>query len=319
MEDQPTLERPSSAAAEIVPTSGAAGIRGLAAAPRGAQFASDGHLARVNGRYAMKKLAWLERYIGPALNATKSKPSTHYVDMFAGPGLNIEKGSPNEFAGSPMIAAQARSAKSGIVFDTVDAYNLDPWAHSALAARLASPTAARRATATLGDGVALATAHLASLNPYSYALVTLDIENPSQLPWSALTDLRAAAPRSTDAYILLPVGMAWLRLFPYNDTLREENAHVLTNMFGDESWRAALPRRRSNARLHRIEFVTAIVDAYVTRLQTLWTDVTHAVRVTRRGNQMLYYMVLATSNTTATKLARWAAEPRHDSVQGQLL
>jgi three-Cys-motif partner protein len=285
--------------------------------------ASDGHLARTNGLYARQKLAFLQRYLPVALQATAKKNSRHFIDVFAGPGRNITRATNIEFDGSPIIAAKARATHGQWPFDTIDAYNVDDWAHQALHARFAanasngSPTH----TAHLGDGLALAAARLQQLERGSYAMMTLDIENPNQLPWSAIDVLRQSAPRSTDAYLLLPVGMALVRMLPYDNDALLPNVTALNAFFGDASWAKAMTSRTSDTRRKKNETVRAVVEAYLLRLRTLWQFATPVCRVTRQvnQNQMLYYMLLATDHPAGERLARWASEARHETPQIPLL
>jgi three-Cys-motif partner protein len=287
--------------------------------PKGARLAADGFFARENGLYARKKLDFLKRYLPLALQATKRKPTRHYVDVFAGPGWNIAKGNETEFEGSPIIAANAREVDGSRPFQTVDAYNIDPWAHAALRSRLASPTACPYTIAHLGNGLTLAEARLRDFERHAYALITLDIENPNQLPWTAIRALRDAAPRSTDGYILLPVGMGIVRMLPYSNELLEPNVESLDSFFGDDSWRTAYKNRTGDGRRKRQETARAVIDTYLIRLRTLWKFATPVCRVTKAGNQMLYYMILVTDHAAGDRLAKWASDDRHNDLQIALI
>jgi three-Cys-motif partner protein len=269
--------------------------------------ASDGQLARVNGLYAEQKIAFLRHYLPAALIATTRKPSRHYIDVFGGPGRNITANGKHEFEGSPIVAAQAQAGPKGSPFETVDVFNIEPWSHDALVARFAAQSVRPQLTAHLGDGLTGTLARLGELPRRSYVMLGIDIEKGSDLPWTALQAIRAATPASTDAYLLFPVGMGLIRQISYRPDLWEQQARTMNEFFGDESWRAALDFRQSDSARNKRAAMQALTTAYLRRLKTLWDYPLMVRRVTLHTRQMLYYMILATSNPTAEKIATWEA------------
>lgn len=278
--------------------------------PRLLTSPTDGELSRRSALYPRQKLSFLREFLPAALTATKKKPSRHYVDLFAGPGRSITA-TQIEFDGSPLIAAQSKG-RSGDIFETVDAFNLDPQCHGALSARFAAARDLRtpQAVAHLGNGLVDGVALLRQLPRLGYAFVFIDIEKPMDLAWEDVVRIRRAAPTSTDAYLLFPDGMALTRMLPYDLDEVEKQAPNLDRFFGCDAWREAVAFRRTDAHHNRQRVIEVLGQAYLAQLRTLWSYPTPVRRIQQDGrSNLLYRMLYATSHPAGDSIAKWTIKP----------
>lgn len=270
---------------------------------------------RRNGRYAQEKLSFLNRFLPPALRATKSKLTRCYIDLFAAQGrFRDECGVVHD--GSALRALTIGGAETGgVSFTDAALINLDPAHHAVLKANVRQADTEGRLALPLdcvsfinADANAVITSVLSRLHRKSYIFVFADPESPNQLPWTTIEALRAQGHESIDLYVLFPLHMAVVRMVAWDPTKLEPNAAALTRFFGTDEWRDLVSRRRTDKDGKRL--LADLEDLYVRRLQELGWKHTGRVRQIRRcGEHKLYNMLFATSHPVGAALAEWEAKP----------
>lgn len=270
---------------------------------------------RRNGRYAQEKLSFLNRFLPPALQATKSKLTRHYIDLFAAHGrFRDECGVVHD--GSALRALTVGGAETrGVSFTDATLINLDRAQDAALRAnvqqactegRLALPF--KRVAFVNEDANAIIASVLRQIHRKSYIFVFADPESPNQLPWATIETLRAHGHESIDLYVLFPLHMAIVRMVAWDRTKLEPNAAALTRFFGTDEWRDVVNRRRTDVDRERL--VVDLEELYVRRLRELgWKHAGRVREIRRRGRHRLYNMLFATNHPVAAALAEWETAP----------
>jgi three-Cys-motif partner protein len=221
-------------------------------------YGRDGLIAREAGDYARKKLAFIEFFAPPAIDATERKVHRFYIDLFAGPGLNVVRETKEEIeAGALTILRSRGHRRPDLSFTHAHLVNLDPADHQALRSRVDRLVAAHLCMVPagniehhLGDANFLTKKLLAHADKRDYVLVFADIEAPRQLPWETVRSLRTYGHESVDLYILFPLEMGLNRLTSYQE-MQPGHAEIITRFYGDETWRPILSNRISGNRSSR--------------------------------------------------------------------
>lgn len=274
--------------------------------------ASDGLPARVAGEWGTKKLEFLTQFGPPALDATKTKLTRCYIDMFAGPGVNIGRTTREEFLGSPLSALDLVGPQTGTAFTDAFLVNESRTGHEALTTRIdrlysSAPraTSRDRVRTILGDVNTEITGILDEIHPKAYLYVFADPDNPTDLPWRSIEALkRHGGHSSVDLYVLFPLGMALRRLVDYTGPVTPANARVLTEFYGSDEWRECERFRQSDALRH--DFGRCLEQVYINRLRTLWTHADHICPVKRGSGHHLYTMLFASNSDAGKKISAWA-------------
>ena len=276
---------------------------------------------RRNGRYAQEKLSFLNRFLPPALQATKSKLTRHYIDLFAAHGrFRDECGGVHD--GSALRALTIGGAETGgVSFTDATLINLDPAHGAALKANVQQARAEGRLALPFDrvafvneDANAVIASVLRRIHRKSYIFVFADPESPNQLPWTTIEALRAQGHESIDLYVLFPLHMAIIRMVAWDRTKIEPNAAALTRFFGTDEWRDLESRRRTDNDRERL--VVDLEELYVRRLRELgWKHAGRVREIRRRGRHRLYNMLFATNHPVGAALAEWETR----SAQMELL
>ena len=287
----------------------------------GNPIAHDGYHARQNGRWADDKLAFLDRYLVPALRIAGAHFAHRvYLDFFAGPGVFFDERSKDFLPGGAIRvldgasdAAHSRSHQ----FTHAILVNLDEEDHRALSARVERLHEQGRLTIPRGNiqliqgdanEVVRLLARLLPPRPYVFAFV--DPESPGQWPWESLVALRKAVPHALDLYVLYPSMMGINRLIPYQGNPLER---ALTAYFGSDEWRPIVAARQSIA--DSPEMRQDLEALYERRLATLGLAYVRRVRRIRRtGACELYTMFFASRKPVAAKLAGWEMDSFGDQL-----
>jgi three-Cys-motif partner protein len=280
-------------------------------------LASDGILARKQGRYAEQKLGFIDRYLPAALSATRRKADRVFLDMFAGPGLNCDDEG-YEFDGSPLRAMRATTAQGER--QTLTRYigcNIVPEEHEALQARVtrlraSGQCAVEDVSLFLGDANLLLPRILSSVPEHAWICAFLDIEGPSQLPWSSLSELRRRH-GSVDLYLLFPLEMGWNRLAAE----WREHPDLFTRAFGCEEWRPAMEGWETSGLGYRARRM--LLELYLRRLRALWRHVEMVKAVRLTGDRLLYRMIFATNHPAGVSISAWAQKRGDDQLSLDLL
>lgn len=286
-------------------------------------LASDGLPARRNGRYAEDKLAFLDRFLPPALNATKTKHRRWYLDLFAGPGMCVDtQDSTHEYLGSPLRALPATAPTDATVHFTnavfVNLYERD-WA--ALQQRVEHACSQGRSRVRLtgiqnirGDSNKLLPGIMREIPVLDYVFVFADIEGVRQLPWQTLAELKCHGHVSVDLYLLFPLEMAIKRLISYSAEHTAKYATRLSAFFGDDGWKALANERITDTQSPRLW--KSLEKMYIEKLHGLgWRHVGVQRDIVIRGRRGLYRMLFASNSEVAETLANWE---RSTSGPGQL-
>jgi len=278
---------------------------------RGSVVASDGLVARVTGDYARKKLAFIQFFCPPAIDATERKRRRVYVDLFAGPGINLIRKSGEEVESGALTALRSTGKRRRDLSFT-DAYlvNLNARDHQALRQRVDKLVAGGHCAVPPdcihhehGDANSLVQRLLANCHQEDYLLVFADIEAPRQLPWATVQALGSMGHKSVDLYLLFPLEMGLNRLTSYKE-ISQTNARIITEFFGDESWRPILDQRITKAQ--GPEFKRRLEARYLEKLSVLWEKAEKIMDVQLSGRQGLYRMLFATNHLAGAKIANWA-------------
>ena len=267
-------------------------------------LASDGILARLQGRHAEQKLSFIDRYLPPALSATRRKADRVFLDMFAGPGLNRTLDG-YEFEGSPLQAMRARAVQGEpIALTRYIGCNIDLIDHRALQERVhriqgSGGCTAGEVSLFHGDSNALLPRILDSVPTSAWICAFLDIEAPSQLPWATLEEL-VRRHRSVDLYLLFPLEMGWNRL------AADAQAHsgIFQSSFGCSDWRPIIERWSTSSLGYRAR--RELLELYLRRLRSLWKHVETIRAVHLRGDRLLYRMLFATNHDAGVSISSWA-------------
>lgn len=277
--------------------------------------AADGLRARDNGAWAEDKLAFLTTFGPPALKATQSMPTRHYLDLFAGPGINRVRGTAaTEIEGSPLRALELSApGEPTLHFTHATFVNRDARDHRALEQRVGWRVKAGRSLiprekvrCVPGNANEVLYGILGAIHPRAYVFAFADITAPKQLPWASVRALREyGGHQSVDLYMLFPLDMALKRLLSYRPGATENCAAVLTDFFGTDEWRGLYTRRPSSAQ--GAELGRALEALYLRQLKTAW-KYARTVSDVRRGQcHRLYKMLFASNHSAGNDIANWAA------------
>lgn len=275
-------------------------------------YAKDGLRARDNGEWAKQKLAFLEDFVPPALQATQRKLTRVYLDLFAGPGRNVGRETGEEFDGSPLRSLRMHAPNNPETTFTHAAFvNYSKRDHAALQARVAAALQDGRSRLPVGrvmpeqgDANALIPQLLTRIDQRAYVFVFADIEAPRQWPWASVEALKAQGHESVDLYMLFPLDMAIQRLICYEREHSARYAALLTRFFGTDAWREFAERRRHRG--HAPQLRVDLEALYLRQLRTRWDHAGSVQVVKRRGEHYLYRMLFATSHDAGRKIASWA-------------
>jgi three-Cys-motif partner protein len=274
-------------------------------------IASDGLAARESGEYSKKKLAFIEYYCSPAIDATATKVRRVYLDLFAGPGLNVIRESGEEVEGGALKVLQSvgrqHPEKS---FTHAHMVNIDARDHGALQARISRLVQSGRCMVPPGDvhchnGDAnqLLPQLLATANALDYVLVFADIEAPSQLPWETVANLTGYGHMSVDLYMLFPLEMGLNRLTSYGD-IPEKHRVIISRFYGNEDWRPIIEARKTETQSQ--ECRRRLEDLYLSQLRRHWEEAVQVAHVRLVGRQGLYRMLFATNHQAGLDIGKWA-------------
>ncbi len=287
-------------------------------------LASDGLLARNAGDYARRKLAFLEYYCPPAIDATAKKLRRIYIDLFAGPGLNVIRNSGEELEGGAIRALSSRGhRRKDLGFTAAHLVNLDRDDHQALERRVGKLVQSGRCMVPesaigfhLGNANEVLPNLMGRTDPKDYIVVFADIEAPRQLPWTTIQRMKSGGHKSVDLYILFPLEMGLNRLTSYGD-IPIANGEILTAFFGDESWKPALANRTTEAQ--GPQFKRELEALYLKKLRTMWDVAVKIMDVRLVGQQGLYRMLFATNHAAGEGIAAWARKQAQATDQLGLL
>ena len=288
---------------------------------------SDGLRVRSNGRWGEQKLAFLDHFAPPALDATTAKRTRYYIDLFAGPGLNVTAHAPRkEFEGSPVRLLQMHGSKSpATAFTHAVFVNANANDHHALEARVnrlvaegKSRIRRERIQLIREDANVALPRILEHVHRKSYVFAFADIEGPRQWPWASVRALRRTGHESVDLYMLFPLHMGIDRLFPYNRTITPRCADTVTTFFGTEDWKELERRRRTDAESPRM--YRELEDLYLRQLRQQWNYAESVMNVRMTGSRFLYQMFFASNHDAGRRIAQWARrQAREDdsAIAGQ--
>ena len=276
-------------------------------------IADDGLIARKQGRWAQQKLDFIDRYLPPALSATRRKDHRVFLDLFAGPGLNrTEDGF--EFPGSPLRVLQSGTGQgSPVALSRYVGINLDDDDHEALherVRRLESAGLCRVPDVSLinDDANVCVGRVLAGIPTDAWVCAFVDIEKPKQLPWATLETLRRRH-WSVDLYLLFPLEMGWNRMIPE----WQQSEHIFDLAFGCGDWRPIVGERLNSS--HQFRARRQLLSLYESRLRTLWKYVRMVKAVNLRGDQKLYRMFHASNHRAGKNIAEWASTPAGTNLE----
>lgn len=284
-------------------------------------LAADGLRARESGAWAEVKLAFLDHFCPPAIQATARKRQRYYVDLFAGPGINVPRAGGTEFEGSPLRVLRYRGRpREDLSFTHAAFVNADPRDHEALTTRVERLVEAGQSRIPReniqfipGDANNKVAELFQQIPMQAYAFVFADMEKPKQWPWESMRRLRAFGHTSVDLYMLLPLDMALMRLFSYAENRRKPYARVLTAFLGTEAWRDLVKRRPTTAQSKQLQ--KEIVELYLEQLRTLWREAGEMVDVYLRGRQRLYKMLFASDHPAGKRIAEWVRDHKRADAQ----
>lgn len=268
----------------------------------------DGLRVRRNGSWGETKLSFLDRYLGPALQATQDKWDRVYVDLFAGPGRNRTR-TGGEFNGSAVRALRAHApGDPGLHFTRAVLVNLHRADARALTRRVDRLTdagdnriARDRIEVVAGDANLILPDILRRIHPRAYAFVFADPTAPSQLPWRTIQALSDGSHQSIDLYMLFPLSMGLVRLCSWHDIQDPTHIRVLNEFYGSEAWQAI--RRMTSGQAWK--FRHELLSLYLGQLRCRWKHVHVARDVNLRKGQGLYKMLFCTNNPAGHAIAQW--------------
>lgn len=275
--------------------------------------APDGLPARVGGPYVEDKLGWLGDYLTSALSATTRKLDREYLDLFAGPGLTIDPDTANLYPSGALRAVVARApGTGGVAFTRARLVNVNPDHTSALQHRIsAAPLAlpVERIECITADSNASVAQLLQGIHPQAYVFAFADPENPAQLPFDTLRQLRAHGHQSIDLYLLFPWGMGIRRMIPWGRTIGPTEERILNDFYGTEEWHAIVSSHATAGR--RRERSLALRRLYMRQIESLgWPRVSEAAQVNQVGDRNLYWMLFATGHEAGDRIARGVSAAR---------
>lgn len=273
-------------------------------------------IIRPNGEWAEEKLTFLDRYVGPALNATRRKPGRHYIDLFAGPGLWHERegAAVRDGAALRMVAAEGTTPETAFTHATF--VNLSGDHDRSLRGLVGERISAGRCRIPPSnlkfvndDANAVVARILAGVGRYDYALVVADFENPSQWPWESVEAVREYGPESTELYLMMPTHMHLLRMIARDHRKSMICRRGLNTFFGCEDWVPLVKAVRNDR--ERRQMALDLEKLYMSRLRYLgWKHVNVVRKTRRRGAQRLYSMIFATDHKLGKKFVEWELETK---------
>lgn len=279
----------------------------------GGPYVSVGDQLRVrrNGAWGEEKLSFLDRYLAPALLATRKKRDRVFVDLFAGPGLNQTK-TGHEYEGSALRALRAHApSKPDLHFTRAVLINRCGLDHATLEQRInhlvaRGETRLPRAQIDVrqGDANVVLADILATIHPQAYAFVLADPTAPKQLPWRTIETLSPPGRTSMDFYVLFPLSMGLVRLCSWRDVQDPVQVETLNEFYGSELWQQIRRTTNGQARLFR----QALLDHYLARLRQRWKYVTVVRDVNRGQRHGLYKMLFCTNDDAGHRIARWEVQ-----------
>ena len=283
---------------------------------------ADGLPARETGEWGELKLAFLDWYGPPALDATVKKHRRGYLDLFAGPGVNITEGRESEGAALRALRMRGRHQLASTFTDAI-LVNLNRQDDEALRARvdrLVGRGECRvprdRIRVVRDDANKVVRSVMGGFHRLDYLLVFADLEAPRQWPWSSIEALCAAGHESVDLYMLFPLEMGITRLLAYDEAQRDKYGAILTRFFGNDRWRAIAAGRYTEA--FAAEFRSRLLELYLSQLRRHWQFAGEVMQVRLRGRQSLYRMLFASNHEAGARIAAWARSRALASPQGEL-
>lgn len=282
---------------------------------------SDGLPARVAPAWTEEKLRILDCYLNGFAKACRKAGGWYALDAFAGGGLNLSELSGGEIPGSPRIALEASSPPA----DLVVVCERDHRARDALKVRLAPY--GPRARIFAGDANDCIGEMLALIPPGAPSFAFLDPEG-SELRW---TTVRAVAAHKDRPYtkmeqlILLPTDMGFVRLLSLREPLKPELAEKVSEMYGNEEWRAIWEDRRAE-RISADVARTRYVALYARGLKELGYRHVQERQIVKPGadgrpGSPMYFLLHASDNDAGGSIMDWCFNKQHVRVaeeQGQI-
>lgn len=203
--------------------------------------APDGRLARDVNLWTLEKLATLQLYLKAFATACQSVGGGIFVDGLAGPGMCRVQDAvfPPEFVhGSSLIALQTRPMLERCL-------SIEKGPNEAKVLRERSAPFGERAIVKQGDVNSDLVPLIEKYVGGAPCFCLLDPEG-SELDWSTIAALASIGRRSRkiELFILFPLEMGTVRLFPLKKNLDPASREVATRTFGGDEWEVVYRARR---------------------------------------------------------------------------
>jgi three-Cys-motif partner protein len=135
-------------------------------------------------------------------------------------------------------------------------------------------------------------------------LCLLDPEG-TELMWTTIKELAGFrhGPRKVELLILLPTHTGFIRMLSLEADLPEWAAKRMTDMYGDDRWRAIWRQRRAD-QIESREATTEYVRLYARRLRELHYRhvLDREIRSASRHGQLLYFLIFATDHEAGERI-----------------
>lgn len=258
---------------------------------------SDG---RAWGYWTSGKLDILRRYLNAFTTASKRVPERIYLDLFAGEPGNVDR-----FTGEPIEgSAQIALTTDDPPFTRLRFFEMAPRAER-LQQQINSRYPARDARVVEGDCNVNIAGALRGLQEWNWAPTFAFIDpNGPHFRWDTIETLSQFKERGlskVELWVLFPAGLS-ARMLPVDGGVRDQDAALLTDMYGTDDWRQIYEGRLRgllSARVAREQYVNLMRWRLETQLNYGFTDELDVVN--ERGVSM-YHMIFATDKDAGQRI-----------------
>jgi len=189
--------------------------------------ANDGLLVRLSGKWAKRKLHFLNNYCGITTRSMRDKFKLVYLDVMAGPGRCMIEGTNEEFPGSPLVALDHDFAQYIFIEE-------EPALASALKKRVTDHPKAPKVKIIAENWIDVVKSGRLEFDDATLVVAFVDPTGISQIPLSAMK-LLAGNPR-IDLLVTIQYRLAIVWNAPQYRSSRSDQS-ALDKFLGGQAWR----------------------------------------------------------------------------------
>lgn len=279
------------------------------------------------GQWTVRKLEALDKYLDAYLTVLQAQPfSLVYIDAFAGPGFwRQHNNNPSEQLshdleydeyrkGSPLIALEASSAKSGRAFDQF--YFIDKYDHiHDLEERVREKHSEKLDKVKfIQDDANTVVQNLCEALDWKSSRAVLFLDPfGMEVKWETIEAI--AKTKAIDLWVLFPLGVAVNRMITRDGNIPADWDKKLCDLFGDNDWRKDFYQIQSTKQLDLLTVEAKnfmqktatfedIANYFIRRLKTVFADVLDPPMMLKNStNNPIFSLCFAAGNEKGARIA----------------